>query len=97
MVMYGWLKVAFGICCLDKTCGGIFCPGKTCTAVCFAWLHDLPNTPYHHKAVYTQQQGFFFYHFDVPTKQKLLRIDIRKPTEISMSHLLLKHIRCMHL
>ena len=44
MVTYGWLKVAFGICCLGKTCGGIFCPGKTCMAVCFAWLHDLPNT-----------------------------------------------------
>ena len=23
--MYGWLKVAFGICCLGKTCDGIFC------------------------------------------------------------------------
>ena len=30
MVMYGWLKVAFSICCLGKTCGGIFCQGKTC-------------------------------------------------------------------
>ena len=30
MVIYGWLKVAFGICCLGKTCSGIFCLGKTC-------------------------------------------------------------------
>ena len=28
--IYGWLKIAFGIFCLDKTCGGIFCLGKTC-------------------------------------------------------------------
>ena len=28
--IYGWLKVAFGICCLGKTCSGIFCLGKTC-------------------------------------------------------------------
>ena len=28
--IYGWLKVAFGICCLGKTYGGIFCLGKTC-------------------------------------------------------------------
>ena len=31
MVIYGWLKVAFGIFCLGKTCGGIFCLGKTFT------------------------------------------------------------------
>ena len=30
MVIYGWLKVAFAICSLGKTCGGIFCLGKTC-------------------------------------------------------------------
>ena len=29
MVIYGWLKVAFGIFCLGKTCGGIFYPGKS--------------------------------------------------------------------
>ena len=29
-----WVKVAFGICCL----------GKTCTEACFDWRHDLPNT-----------------------------------------------------
>ena len=28
--MQGWLKVAYGICCLGKTCGGIFCLGKKC-------------------------------------------------------------------
>ena len=50
MHVYGWLKVAFGICCLGKTCGGIFCLGKTCclgktwVAVCFDWRHDFPNT-----------------------------------------------------
>ena len=46
MVIYGWLKVASGICCLGKTCSGIFYPGKTCMAVCFAWIHDLPNTTF---------------------------------------------------
>ena len=45
--MYGWLKVAFGICCLGKTCSGIFCLGKTCMAASFAWQHDFPNTTHH--------------------------------------------------
>ena len=44
MVIYGWLKVAFGICCLGKTCSGIFCLYKTWVPVFFAWLHDLLNT-----------------------------------------------------
>ena len=26
--IYGWLKVAIGICCLGKLAGGIFCLGK---------------------------------------------------------------------
>ena len=39
--IYGWLKVAFGICCLGKTCGGIFCLGKTCHR------HLLPGSMLH--------------------------------------------------
>ena len=42
-----WLKVAFGIFCLGKTCSGIFCLGKTCVAVCFDWWHDFTNTMLH--------------------------------------------------
>ena len=30
MVIYGWLKAAFGICCPGKTCSSIFSLGKTC-------------------------------------------------------------------
>ena len=45
--MYGWLKEAFGIFCLGKTCGGIFCLAACFplynVSICYEhvlWLHS---------------------------------------------------------
>ena len=52
--IYGWLQVAFGIFCLGKTCGFIYCLGKTSCrhllpkqkmpSASFDWRHVLPFT-----------------------------------------------------
>ena len=46
--MYGYIWLAEG--CLGKNCHGDLFPGKTCAAVCFAWLHDFPKTTQHFEA-----------------------------------------------
>ena len=50
LVKYGWLKVAFGICCLGKACGGIFQ-----LAACFDF-YNLYSLSYLHKLVLTCTQ-----------------------------------------